>query len=192
MRRLSGGTGVPPPRGLGHGVHDTAYSRGQATPRGGFQPMTSPIRIVTAVILDRAGRVLVVRKRGSRAFIQPGGKREAGEQALHTLARELREELGVALRAGGAHALGTFEDDAVNEPGRRVQGESFLVQVDGTPRARRDRRAGLDSAAPAAWRGTGAVERTPCTAGGAALAGGWASRLKPAIVPATATDSASA
>jgi len=53
-----------------------------------------------------------------------------------TLARELREELGVALRAGGAHALGTFEDDAVNEPGRRVQGESFLVQVDGTPRAR--------------------------------------------------------
>jgi len=136
VRRLSGGTGAPPPRGLGHGVHDTGYRRGQATPRGGFQPMTSPIRIVTAVILDPAGRVLVVRKRGSRAFIQPGGKREAGEQALHTLARELREELGVALRAGGAHALGTFEDDAVNEPGRRVQGESFLVQVDGTPRAR--------------------------------------------------------
>lgn len=100
-----------------------------------MEPALSPIRIVTAVILDDAGRVLVVRKHGSPAFIQPGGKRESGEDALRTLARELREELDVALRAGEAVALGTFEDDAVNEPGRRVQGESFLVQVDGTPRA---------------------------------------------------------
>ncbi|WP_282275907.1 NUDIX domain-containing protein [Stenotrophomonas sp. PS02297] len=97
--------------------------------------MTAPIRIVTAVILDDAGRVLVVRKHGSGTFIQPGGKREPGEDALRTLARELREELGVALRPEGALALGTFEDEAVNEPGRRVQGESFLVRVDGTPRA---------------------------------------------------------
>jgi 8-oxo-dGTP diphosphatase len=97
--------------------------------------MTSPIRIVTAVILDDAGRVLVVRKHGSQTFIQPGGKREPGEDALRTLGRELHEELGVTPRIGSALALGTFEDDAVNEPGQRVQGESFLVRVDGTPRA---------------------------------------------------------
>ena len=36
------------------------------------------IRIVTAVILDDANRVLVVRKHGSDTFIQPGGKREPG------------------------------------------------------------------------------------------------------------------
>ena len=94
-----------------------------------------PIRIVTAVILDDAGRVLVVRKHGSDTFIQPGGKREPDEDALHTLARELHEELGVTLRQAPVRALGRFEDDAVNEPGRRVQGESFLVQVDGTPHA---------------------------------------------------------
>ncbi len=41
----------------------------------------------------------------------------------------------MTLRHAPVRALGHFEDDAVNEPGRRVQGESFLVQVDGTPRA---------------------------------------------------------
>ncbi|WP_305805756.1 NUDIX domain-containing protein [Stenotrophomonas sp. YIM B06876] len=95
-----------------------------------------PIRIVTAVILDAGGRVLVVRKRGSAAFIQPGGKREPGEASLATLARELGEELGVELDVDSAHRLGQFEEHAVNEPGRRVQAEAFRIQVRGSPRAR--------------------------------------------------------
>ena len=92
-----------------------------------------PIRIVTAVILDPQQRVLVVRKHGSDTFIQPGGKREPGEDALQTLARELHEELSVQIDSRKAVALGSFEDIAVNEPGRRVQGESFLVSITGTP-----------------------------------------------------------
>ena len=93
----------------------------------------NPIRIVTAVILDPQQRVLVVRKHGSDTFIQPGGKREPGEDALQTLTRELHEELGVHVDRSNALALGTFEDAAVNEPGRRVQGESFLVHISGIP-----------------------------------------------------------
>lgn len=95
-----------------------------------------PIRTVAAVIRDAQGRVLLVRKRGSATFIQPGGKREPGEDALQTLARELEEELGVAMLATGAFRLGEFEADAVNEPGRRVRGEAWVVQVSGQPQPR--------------------------------------------------------
>ncbi len=93
-----------------------------------------PIRTVAAVIRDDRGRVLLVRKRGSAVFIQPGGKTEPGEAALETLARELQEELGVSMRTEGAYRLGEFEADAVNEPGRRVRGEAWAVGIDGQPR----------------------------------------------------------
>lgn len=107
---------------------------------GDNQPMTmmehpAPVRTVAAVIRDRTGRVLLVRKRGSVFFIQPGGKREPGEDSLVTLARELVEELGVAIRPGSAIRLGEFEHRAVNEPGRRVQAEVFQVDIDGEPQA---------------------------------------------------------
>ncbi len=43
--------------------------------------MTPVIRIVAAVVLDDRNHVLVVRKRDTTAFMQPGGKFEAGESA---------------------------------------------------------------------------------------------------------------
>ena len=94
-----------------------------------------PIRIIAAVIADAGGRVLLVRKRGSGTFIQPGGKPEGDEAPLATLRRELAEELGVTLVEAGAVCLGRFEADAVNEPGRRVEAEAWAVSVDGVPQA---------------------------------------------------------
>ena len=52
------------------------------------------ISVVAALIRDEDGRVLLVRKRGTAAFMQPGGKRDPGESDIQALARELGEELG--------------------------------------------------------------------------------------------------
>ena len=48
------------------------------------------IEVVAALIRNEHGHVLLVRKQGTRAFMQPGGKREPGEDDLAALARELR------------------------------------------------------------------------------------------------------
>ena len=94
------------------------------------------IRIVAAVIRDRGGRVLLVRKRGTSAFMQPGGKPDAGEDNLTALARELHEELGCRVHPDSAQSLGAFECVAANEPGFRVHASVYSIEVDGANEAR--------------------------------------------------------
>lgn len=87
------------------------------------------IDIVTAVIRDGTGQMLVVRKRGTAIFMKPGGKREPGEDDLTALARELDEELGCTLVS--ADLLGHFEAPAANEPDHRVLAATYLTRVEG-------------------------------------------------------------
>ncbi len=95
--------------------------------------MNAPvIRIVAAVVRDERNHVLVVRKRGTTAFMQPGGKFEAGESPVDALRREVREELGAEITA--ITALGHHDAAAANEPGHRVAADLFAVQLDGPPR----------------------------------------------------------
>lgn len=94
-----------------------------------------PIRTVAAVIANDKGEVLLVRKRSSTVFIQPGGKTEPNEEPLATLARELDEELGVRLVPSSALHLGEFEAMAVNEPGRRVRAQAYACAIEGAPTA---------------------------------------------------------
>ena len=55
------------------------------------------ITIAAALLIAPDGKTLLVRKRGTQAFMQPGGKIEPGEAAAMALARELKEELGLSL-----------------------------------------------------------------------------------------------
>ncbi len=108
------------------------------------------LHTVAAVILNPQGEVLLVRKRASAIFIQPGGKIEPDEEPLSALARELDEELGVQLDHASAVWLGEFEADAVNEPGLRVRAHAYRCTVHGmpAPQAEIEALAWVDPAGP--------------------------------------------
>lgn len=88
------------------------------------------IRIAAALVLDPAGQTLLVRKRGTTAFMQPGGKIEAHELPVHALARELEEELGLQIDPAQAAFLRQFSAPAANEPGFVVQAQIFQLTID--------------------------------------------------------------
>ena len=108
------------------------------------------IRIVAALIRDSDGRVLLVRKRGTAAFMQPGGKRDPGEDDIAALEREIDEELGCGVVPGSVSALGVFDAPAANEPGRRVHAAVYALRVTGAvvPRAEIDEIAWVHPSAP--------------------------------------------
>ncbi|MEZ2406302.1 NUDIX domain-containing protein [Bosea sp. RCC_152_1] len=93
-----------------------------------------PIRIAAALLTDSRNRLLLVRKRGTESFMQPGGKIEAREEPGAALLRELQEELGLTERREALAFLGRFAAPAANEPGFTVEAEIFRLVSDETPR----------------------------------------------------------
>jgi mutator protein MutT len=93
-------------------------------------PLSQP---VVAAVLCRAGTVLLCRrplaKRHGGLWEFPGGKVHEGESAREALARELDEELGLAIESAG-EALTAIED-----PGSSFTIAFHLVAASGTPRA---------------------------------------------------------
>lgn len=85
------------------------------------------IYIVAAVILNQHHELLLVRKRGTTAFMQAGGKIEANETPLLALQRELQEELAVTIAPEQCHYLGHYEAPAANEAGFMV--DAYVYQV---------------------------------------------------------------
>lgn len=92
--------------------------------------MTGEVHVSAAVVVDDAGRALVVRKHGATVFQQPGGKPDPGESALDAVVRELAEETGIVADPGAFQPLGRFTDAAANEPGHVVVADAFALRVE--------------------------------------------------------------
>ncbi|MBX9827487.1 MAG: NUDIX domain-containing protein [Xanthobacteraceae bacterium] len=88
------------------------------------------IRIAAGLIVDCAGRVLLVRKRGTLTFMQAGGKIEPHESPAQALARELEEELGIRVPPDAPEYLGEFTAPAANETQHIVKAACFYIRVD--------------------------------------------------------------
>lgn len=91
--------------------------------------MSKHICIAAALIDDDLGRVFLVRKRGTSAFMQAGGKIESGETPFEALVRELSEELHFAPTAQEAQFLGTFACAAANEPEHSLEAHLFHIRA---------------------------------------------------------------
>ena len=98
------------------------------TEDGAVGPITT-LRIVAAVVERPDGRHLLVRKRGTQAFMQVGGKIEPGEEPLAALLREFEEEVGLRLDPADVETLGRFGAPAANEPDHIVDAYAYRVRL---------------------------------------------------------------
>ncbi|MGP4673039.1 NUDIX hydrolase [Agrobacterium salinitolerans] len=87
------------------------------------------ILIAAAVLLNEHRQMLVVRKRGTTQFMQPGGKIDPGETPEQALHRELAEEIGLTLPEHAVRYEGIFREEAANEPGADVVAHAFTARL---------------------------------------------------------------
>lgn len=90
---------------------------------------TTTLHIVAAVIVRDDGRALLVRKRGTTAFMQVGGKIEPGEEPVAALVRECAEEIGLVVDPAAVRPLGRRTAVAANEPDHVVDAHVFEVAL---------------------------------------------------------------
>ena len=91
--------------------------------------LLNTLQIATACLFDDNNRLLLVRKRDTRMFMLPGGKREPGESPLAALQRELREELQLSLPEQALTSLGHFKAKAANELDTWVAADVFVARL---------------------------------------------------------------
>ena len=90
---------------------------------GGGIPLVLTLSAV--LVRDADGRILLVRKRGTRKFMQPGGKLEPGETFVQAAVREVHEELGLAVAEEDLDDLGRWYGPAANEENTSIDAGLF-------------------------------------------------------------------
>ncbi|WP_152354426.1 NUDIX domain-containing protein [Brachybacterium subflavum] len=131
----------------GGAIGDSAAPAGTRPPAAGSadDPVVSDgsalspaVLTIAAVCFLREGpsglELFAVRKRGTNAFMQVGGKLEPQEDARQAAVREVIEELDVVLEEDGLDLLGEFEAPAANEAETIVRASVFLAPSDSLPR----------------------------------------------------------
>lgn len=88
------------------------------------------LKIAAAVVSDPSGRLLLVRKQGTRFFMQPGGKIEPAEEAIAALCRELEEEVGLRIASDQLLPLGMQRALAANELDTVIEAQLFSLVID--------------------------------------------------------------
>lgn len=87
------------------------------------------IHIASSMILSPDNEMLMVRKKGSTYYQLAGGKIDSHETAEVTVAREIKEELGLDISDLYIDFLGTHETQAVNEKSTIVNGSIFKITL---------------------------------------------------------------
>jgi AcrR family transcriptional regulator/8-oxo-dGTP pyrophosphatase MutT (NUDIX family) len=97
-------------------------------------PAAPPVVLTLSAVLvrDGAGRILLVRKRGTSKFMQPGGKLEPGESFSAAAAREMHEELGLAVQESELESLGSWYGPAANEENTFINAGLFAYTLPDT------------------------------------------------------------
>lgn len=95
--------------------------------------MPTILTIAALCILNSDGRLLLVRKRGTSTFMQPGGKLEPGESAASAAVRELEEELGVVVAEADLVPMGSWYGPAANEENTVIDAAVFRCPLPQPP-----------------------------------------------------------
>lgn len=89
--------------------------------------------MAAACLTNEENKILLVRKRGTEYFMQPGGKLEPGESPHEAIQREIEEELGISYTLEELEPAGRWEGLAANEPDTGLRAYLFNGKLDTTP-----------------------------------------------------------
>lgn len=121
-------------------------------------PANALVVAVSAVVLNEARRVLLIRRTDNGRYSIPGGAQEIGETPTEAVVREVLEETGIAVELTGV--VGVFSD-----PGHVIEYDDGEVRQEFSvcflARSVGGRRRGSDESSEVAWLDAAAIATLP-------------------------------